>query len=115
MARHLAPFPWRQMIAESVRCRSWGGVLPLGRQVSISGSSRAHCASVSMAPPRSGKAKRVRPQPVQGRTGRSSEQIISTLRQIEVQFAQEKSLAPAYKEAGISEQIQGRVPEAGNL
>src|SRR4051794_33329820 len=70
MARHLAPFPWRQMIAESVRRRSWGGVLPLGRQVSISGSSRAHCASVSMAPPRSGKAKRLRPQPVQDRTDR---------------------------------------------
>src|SRR3954462_6267808 len=71
MARHLAPFLWRQMIAESVRRRSWGGVLPLGRQVSISGSSRAHCASVSMAPPRSGKAKRLRPQPVQDRTDRS--------------------------------------------
>ncbi len=34
----------------------------------------------------------------------SAEQIIAKLRQIEVQMAQGKSLALAYKEAGISEQ-----------
>ena len=34
----------------------------------------------------------------------SAEQIIAMLRQIEVQLAQGKSLAPACKEAGISEQ-----------
>ncbi len=45
----------------------------------------------------------------------SPEQIGVTLRQIEVQLAQGKSLAPACKEAGISEQTQGRVPEAGDL
>src|SRR5215207_3122648 len=36
-------------MAESVRRRSWGGVLPLGRQASISGSSLIQCASVSIA------------------------------------------------------------------
>src|SRR3954462_10615900 len=35
-------------IAESVRRRSWGGVLPLGRHVSISGSSFIQCASASI-------------------------------------------------------------------
>src|SRR5215213_10106101 len=51
MARHLAPFSCRQRMAESVRRRSWGGVLPLGRHCSTSGSSRPHCVSVSIAPP----------------------------------------------------------------
>jgi putative transposase len=37
----------------------------------------------------------------------SAEPILATLRQIEVQLAQEKSLALAYKEAGLSEQTQG--------
>ena len=41
----------------------------------------------------------------------SPEQIVVTLRQIEVQLAQGKSLAQACKEAGIAEQAQGRVPE----
>src|SRR5215204_4172272 len=50
MARHLAPFSCRQRMAESVRRRSWGGVLPLGRHASISGCSLIHCASVSIAP-----------------------------------------------------------------
>ena len=45
----------------------------------------------------------------------SPEQIIATLRQIEVQLAQGMSLALACKEAGISEQTPGRVPEAGDL
>src|SRR5215212_5929762 len=36
-------------MAEIVRRRSWGGVLPLGRQASISGSSLIQCASVSIA------------------------------------------------------------------
>src|SRR5215210_5630127 len=49
MARHLAPFLCRQTMAEIVRRRSWGGVLPLGRQASISGSSLIQCASVSIA------------------------------------------------------------------
>lgn len=44
------------------------------------------------------------------------EQVLWKLRQIEVQTAQDKSLALACKEAEISEQsYQGRVPEAGNL
>src|SRR5215203_3596379 len=37
-------------MAEIVRRRSWGGVLPLGRHASISGSSLIHCAFVSIAP-----------------------------------------------------------------
>src|SRR3954464_9958309 len=49
MARHLAPFSCRQTMAEIVRRRSWGGVLPLGRHASISGSSLIQCASVSIA------------------------------------------------------------------
>src|SRR5690349_14424769 len=58
-------------MAESVRRRSWGGVLPLGRHASISGSSLIHCASVSMAPPRPRGAKRPSSQPLQARTGPS--------------------------------------------
>src|SRR5215204_1077897 len=49
MARHLAPFSCRQRMAESVRRRSWGGVLPLGRHASISGSSLIQCASDTIA------------------------------------------------------------------
>ena len=45
----------------------------------------------------------------------SAEQIVLKLRLIEVQTAQGKSLALACKEAEISEQVQGRVPEAGDL
>src|SRR3954452_10340730 len=58
-------------MAESVRRRSWGRVLPWGRHASISGSSLIHCASVSMAPPRPRGAKRPSSQPVQARTGPS--------------------------------------------
>src|SRR5215211_5096483 len=36
-------------MAEIVRRRSWGGVLPLGRHASIRGSSFIQCASVSIA------------------------------------------------------------------
>src|SRR5215204_4148404 len=36
-------------MAEIVRRRSWGGVLPLGRHASISGCSLIQCASVSIA------------------------------------------------------------------
>src|SRR6187431_1670028 len=36
-------------MAEIVRRRSWGGVLPLGRHASISGPSLSQCASVSIA------------------------------------------------------------------
>src|SRR3954462_13501211 len=49
MARHLAPFSCRQTIAEMVRRRSWGGVLPLGRHASSNGSKLIHCASDSIA------------------------------------------------------------------
>src|SRR3954451_6295806 len=44
-------------MAEIVRRRSWGGVLPLGRHVSISGSSFIQCASASIAPPHPGGPK----------------------------------------------------------
>src|SRR4051794_12600042 len=37
-------------MAEIVRRRSWGGVLPLGRHVSISGSRSIHAPPVSIAP-----------------------------------------------------------------
>src|SRR4051812_48525050 len=37
-------------MAEIVRRRSWGRVLPLGRHVSISGSRSIHAPSVSIAP-----------------------------------------------------------------
>src|SRR4051812_6686319 len=37
-------------MAEIVRRRSWGGVLPLWRHVSISGSRSIHAPSVSIAP-----------------------------------------------------------------
>jgi len=45
----------------------------------------------------------------------SPEQIVVTLRQIEVQLAQGKSLALACKEAGLSEQTPGRMPERRDL
>src|SRR3982751_5352540 len=38
-------------MAEIVRRKSWGGVLPLGRHASISGSRPIHAPSVSIAPP----------------------------------------------------------------
>src|SRR3982751_6175895 len=50
MARHLAPFSCRQRMAEIVRRRSFGAVLPLGRHVSISGSRSIHAPSVSITP-----------------------------------------------------------------
>src|SRR4051812_11961709 len=49
MARHLAPFSWRQRMAESVRRRSFGCVLPLGRHASTNGSKLIHCASDTIA------------------------------------------------------------------
>ncbi len=51
IARHLAPFSCRQMIASTVRRRSRGGVLPLGRAASTSGSRAAHRSSVNAAAP----------------------------------------------------------------
>src|SRR3954466_4006597 len=51
MARHLAPFSCRQRMAEIVRRRSFGAVLPLGRHAAIRGSRLIHCASTSIAPP----------------------------------------------------------------
>src|SRR3954468_7024868 len=58
-------------MAEIVRRRSWGGVLPLGRHASISGSSVVQCASENIAPPLSKGAKRPQTHPVQARTGPS--------------------------------------------
>src|SRR3954453_1712139 len=49
MARHLAPFSWRQRMAASVRRRSFGCVLPLGRHASTNGSKLIHCASDTIA------------------------------------------------------------------
>src|SRR3954469_5977353 len=49
MARHLAPFWCRQTIADSVRRRSFGCVLPLGRHASTNGSKLIQCASDSIA------------------------------------------------------------------
>src|SRR3954449_8588427 len=59
-------------MAEIVRRRSCGGVLPLGRHASISGSSVVHCASANIAPPLSKGAKRPKTYPVQARTGPSA-------------------------------------------
>src|SRR3954471_15812553 len=47
--RHLAPFSWRQRMAEMVRRRSFGCVLPLGRHASTNGSKVVHCASDTIA------------------------------------------------------------------
>src|SRR4051794_15362357 len=49
MARHLAPFSCRQTIADSVRRRSLGCVLPWGRHASTNGSKLIQCASDSIA------------------------------------------------------------------
>jgi hypothetical protein len=46
-ARHFAPFVCRQKMAETVRRRSLGGTFAGGRHASTSGSSTAHCSSVS--------------------------------------------------------------------
>src|SRR3954464_6236668 len=62
-------------MAEIVRRRSWGGVLPLGRHVSISGSSLIQCASASMAPPHPGGAKCYPGEEGQGRTGPRSQSL----------------------------------------
>ena len=51
MPRRLAPFWWRQRIAEMVRRNSLGGVLPRGRTSSISGSHMAQAASVKTSHP----------------------------------------------------------------
>src|SRR3954447_5324718 len=64
-------------MAEIVRRRSWGGVLPLGRHVSISGSSFIQCASASIAPPHPGGAKCYPGAEVQGRTGSKASQLYS--------------------------------------
>ena len=64
MERHLAPFSCRQRIASTVRRRSEGGVLPLGRHSSTNGPSAAHCPSVSIAS--SPLAKKQRPQALTG-------------------------------------------------
>src|SRR3954462_1611893 len=58
-------------MADRVRRRFWGGVLPWGRHASISRSSLIHCASVSMVPPHPRGAKRPQSHPVQARTGPS--------------------------------------------
>src|SRR3954453_3782954 len=65
-------------MADMVRRRSRGGVLPLGRHASSSGSSLIHCVSVSMAPPHPGGAKCYPGAEVQGRTGpRTVERLMS--------------------------------------
>src|SRR3954471_8771974 len=57
-------------MAEIVRRRSWGGVLPLGRHVSISGSRSIHAPSVSIAPSSFQEGQNANPgAEVQGRTG----------------------------------------------
>src|SRR4051812_46911586 len=68
-------------MAEIVRRRSWGGVLPLGRHVSISGSSFIQCASASIAPPHPGGAKCYPGAEVQGRTGSSDFREIQSIRE----------------------------------
>ena len=45
MLRHSAPFLWRQRIAAILRRRSFGGVLPRGRNSSINRSHTAQAAS----------------------------------------------------------------------
>jgi hypothetical protein len=57
MARHLAPFVQRQMMASTVRRRSDGGTLAWGRQASTRGSSTAHRASVSTVMPQPSAAR----------------------------------------------------------
>jgi len=68
MARHFAPFACRQRIAETVRRRCRGGTFAGGRHASNSGSSTAHCSSVStstaqefrrLTGPRRGAADRI--------------------------------------------------------
>src|SRR5215218_9784738 len=49
-------------MAEIVRRRSWGGVLPCGLHASISGSSLIHCAFVSIAPSSSQEGQNARIQ-----------------------------------------------------
>ena len=51
MPRHFAPFWCRHEIAEMVRRRSLGGVLPRERTSSINGSHTAHAASVKTPHP----------------------------------------------------------------
>ncbi len=46
--RHFAPFWCRQRIALTVRRRLLGGTFAGGRDASTSGSSTAHCSSVSI-------------------------------------------------------------------
>src|SRR4051794_17723226 len=59
-------------MAEIVRRRSWGGVLPLGRHVSISGSRSIHAPSVSIAPSSFQEGQNANPGAEgQGRTGSS--------------------------------------------
>ncbi len=48
MARYFAPFLCRQRMAPIVRRRWLGGTFAGGRQASTSGSSTAHCSSVSI-------------------------------------------------------------------
>src|SRR3954454_3065180 len=57
-------------MAETVRRRSCGGVLPFGRHASTRGSNSAHCVSDSIAPPHPEEAKRSQHQVVQAITDR---------------------------------------------
>lgn len=58
-------------MAESVRCRSYGGVLAFGRHASTKRSSSDHCTSLSIIPPALEKGKRVSRQSIQATTGLS--------------------------------------------
>src|SRR3954462_5165640 len=116
MARHLAPFSCRQTIAEMVRRRSFGCVLPLGRHASTNGSKLVQCASVSMAPPPLSRgAKRPQPHPVQARTGPRCDLVkLSEVGLCCMQAArklQEKSLALGSVRGGASGfmQVEGMV------
>lgn len=60
-----------QRIAGIVSRSSLGGVLPLGRHASISGSSSSHCASDGITAPRAKTRKRQHRQSVQPTTGPS--------------------------------------------
>ncbi|GJE68234.1 HTH-type transcriptional activator RhaS [Methylorubrum aminovorans] len=72
LARHLAPFWCRYRMAESVRCRSCGGVIAFGRQACTSSSRAAHCASFSISPLHPEGGKRSHPQDIQTTTDPSS-------------------------------------------
>src|SRR3954454_18289557 len=80
-------------MAEIVRRRSWGGVLPLGRHASISGSSFIQCASASIAPPHPGGPKCYPGAEVQGRTGSRGAPVV---------LGRSRTLGMVFAAAGVS-------------